>query len=116
MREDNLKSGAAENETAELHPGAMRVLAVLDRSAEVFDPYFSLERLSELTDMRPRTLSATLNEQLHTTFRDLINQYRVRAVAHSVGYKSRTSLVSAFRKETGLTPSEYQRIARQNNI
>lgn len=134
LREDNLKSGAAENETAELHPGAMRVLAVLDRSAEVFDPYFSLERLSELTDMRPRTLSATLNEQLHTTFRDLINQYRVReackklsdvenfghytieAVAHSVGYKSRTSLVSAFRKETGLTPSEYQRIARQNNI
>lgn len=112
----------------------MRILAILDKSAEIFDLDFSLDRLSELTDIRPRTLSAILNEQLHTTFRDLINKYRVReackrlndtenfgqytieAISQSVGYKSRTSLITAFKKETGLTPSEYKRMVRHKNI
>lgn len=116
------------------NPDALMVLSILDKSEEVFESDFSLERLSELTNIRPRTLSMIFNEQLHTTFRDLINQYRVReackklsdianygqytieAISKSVGYKSRTSLITAFKKETGLTPSEYQRIARNRNI
>ena len=116
------------------NPDALMVLSILDKSEEVFESDFSLERLSELTNIRPRTLSMIFNEQLHTTFRDLINQYRVReackklsdianygqytieAISQSVGYKSRTSLITAFKKETGLTPSEYQRIARNRNI
>ena len=135
LREESFEDNTSDKEsTADKHPGAMRILAVLDKTEEVFDPEFSLDRLSELTDIRPRTLSAILNEQLNTSFRDLINRYRVReackklsdianfgqytieAISQSVGYKSRTSLVSAFKKETGLTPSEYQRIARQKNI
>ncbi len=131
LRESNMEQGAIN---ASEHSDSMRILAILDKSAEIFDLDFSLDRLSELTDIRPRTLSAILNEQLHTTFRDLINKYRVReackrlndtenfgqytieAISQSVGYKSRTSLITAFKKETGLTPSEYKRMVRHKNI
>lgn len=107
------------------------ILAIMDESEEKFSTDFSLERLSELVGISSRALSSVLNDSLGITFRDLLNQYRVReachrlsdnehyghltieAISQSVGYKSRTSLVTAFKKETGLTPSEYQRIARK---
>lgn len=106
-----------------------RILSVMDESDEIYSPDFSLERLAELVEMKPRVLSAILNDTFKTTFRDLLNSYRVReacrrlvntdmygnltieAISMSVGYKSRTSLISAFKRETGLTPSEYQKIA-----
>lgn len=134
FRKEHFETGIIDESGVECNPDALMVLSILDKSDEVFEPDFSLERLSELTNIRPRTLSMILNEQLHTTFRDLINQYRVReackklsdianygqytieAISQSVGYKSRTSLITAFKKETGLTPSEYQRIARNKNI
>lgn len=111
-----------------------RILAVMDETDEKFSANFSLERLSELVGISPRALSAVLNDSLGITFRDMLNQYRVReacnrltdtknyghltieAISQSVGYKSRTSLVAAFKKETGLTPSDYQRIAHKSNI
>ncbi len=107
-----------------------RILAVMDETEEKFSADFSLERLAELVGISSRALSAVLNDSLGTSFRELLNQYRVReackrlsdeqnyghltieAISQSVGYKSRTSLVTAFKKETGLTPSDYQRIAR----
>ena len=137
LRKEHFEAGTTDESDESgvgRNPDALMVLSILDKSEEVFESDFSLERLSELTHIRPRTLSMILNEQLHTTFRDLINQYRVReackklsdianygqytieAISQSVGYKSRTSLITAFKKETGLTPSEYQRIARNRNI
>ena len=111
-----------------------RILAVMDETDEKFSSDFSLDRLAELVGITPRALSAVLNDSLGKSFHDLLNQYRVNeacirltdtekygnltieAISQSVGYKSRTSLVTAFKKETGLTPSEYLRIARQGNV
>lgn len=141
QREEEIKAKEAANKTAAasytLPQNAVsqktRILAVMDETEEKFSPDFSLDRLAELVGISPRALSAVLNESLGKTFRDLLNQYRVReacnrlsdienygtytieAISQSVGYKSRTSLISAFKKETGLTPSDYQRIARNGN-
>ncbi len=129
LREESLARSSEIDLESNIHPGVLQILAVLDKSEEIYNPDFSLDRLSEMTGIRPRTLSGILNDQLHLTFRDLLNQYRVReackrlsdsdnyghftieAISQSVGYKSRTSLITAFKKETGLTPSEYQRLA-----
>ncbi len=106
-----------------------RILNVLDHDQSIFDCDFSLDKLAELTDIKPRQLSAIINDAFDKNFYALLNEYRIReacrrlndrehyghltieAISQSVGYKSRTSLVSAFKKETGLTPSEYQKIA-----
>ncbi len=111
-----------------------RILSIMDETEEKFSADFSLDRLAELVGISPRALSAVLNDSLGKTFRDLLNQYRVReackrlsdedhyggltieAISQSVGYRSRTSLVTAFKKETGLTPSDFQRIARNKTL
>lgn len=107
-----------------------RILAVMDNDESVFSSDFSLDRLAELTGIKQRSLSVAINEIFLKNFYELLNEYRVReacrrltdfekfghltieAISQSVGYRSRTSLVNAFKKETGLTPSEYQKMAR----
>ena len=36
----------------------------------------------------------------------------IEAIAIGVGFKSRTSFINAFKREVGLTPSEYMRMAQ----
>ena len=38
--------------------------------------------------------------------------YTIKAIAESVGYKSPTNFISAFKNITGITPSVYQKIAK----
>ena len=94
-------------------------------SEEIYSPAFSLERLSELTGIRKRLLSTVLNEGFGMNFYALLNRYRIRkaierltvertfsrhtleSVGMSVGYRSRTTFINAFRHETGMTPSQY---------
>lgn len=114
--------------------GSMKIISVIDNSPEIYSADFSLHRLAELAGLKSRVVSAILNDSLNTSFRDLLNTYRVReasrrlsdfehyghltieAISSSVGYKSRTSLISAFKRETGLTPSEFQKQARKTSV
>lgn len=110
-----------------------KILRVMDNEDAIFSPDFSLDRMAEMTDIKPRTLSVAINEIFNKNFYELLNEYRVReacrrlsdqqrygrltieAISQSVGYKSRTSLVNAFKRTTGLTPSEYQKLAASQN-
>lgn len=110
-----------------------RIIAIMDTSEEIFSPNFSLDRLSELAGNKPRVISSVLNEILNKSFHELLNEYRVReacrrlddeehyghltieAISASLGYKSRTTLLNAFKKQTGLTPAEYQRLSRRQS-
>ncbi len=68
-------------------------------------------------------VSQVLNEYLQKNFYGLLNHYRieeakelllaqpflsVKAVMYEVGFNSKTSFYSAFKKETGLRPSDYR--------
>lgn len=44
---------------------------------------------------------------------DKMRNYTVEAIAGMVGYRSRNSFTAAFKRITGLYPSEYIRIARE---
>jgi AraC-like DNA-binding protein len=74
-------------------------------------------------------LSQLLNQQLHITFYDYINQYRLEevkqalwdpqedhltilALAFEAWFKSKSVFNEAFKKYTGITPSAYKK-ARQ---
>lgn len=72
-------------------------------------------------------VSQVLNEYLSKNFYALINQYRieeakellltqpflsVKAVMYEVGFNSKTSFYSAFKKETGLSPNDYRLLTR----
>ncbi|MGW9687296.1 helix-turn-helix domain-containing protein [Flagellimonas sp. 2504JD1-5] len=71
-------------------------------------------------------VSQVLNEYMSCNFYALLNQYRigeakdlllsqpflsVKAIMYEVGFNSKTSFYSAFKKETGLSPNDYRGFA-----
>ena len=108
-----------------------RVISVMDTSAEIFAETFTIGRLAELVDDRPNNVSQVINEKYGQSFGALLNdrrikeacrrindaehygQYTIEAIANSVGFRSRTSFVAIFKRIVGLTPSAYQRLARE---
>ena len=40
----------------------------------------------------------------------------IEGIATSVGFKSRTAFINAFKREVGLTPSEYLRMALSKEL
>lgn len=108
-----------------------RILDVVETSGEIYSPDFSADRLAQLTGINYRYLSQVINERFGVNFNTFVNEYRIReackrfndtrrygqytieAVAHSVGFSSRSSFFTSFKKFTGLTPSAYQKMARE---
>ncbi|WP_424961368.1 ABC transporter permease [Ekhidna sp.] len=106
--------------------------AILDRLDEVMleQKFYrrddaSLSRLARELGVTTHHLSQVLNESLKISFQDLIARFRVREaclllrdeqheqvkienIATMVGYNSKSAFNTAFKRRTGLTPSEYR--------
>ena len=85
----------------------------------------TLDDLAQRLDVRPKVLSAALNDGLGQHFFDYVNRYRVDEakrlltnppdpkvtvleVMYQVGFNSRSSFNTLFRKYTGQTPSAFK--------
>jgi len=101
-----------------------RFHTVLVEQKLYLDENLTLGKIASLMDTTDKKLSFFINHHLHTTFYDLINkervamvktqlhekalqQYTLLGIAHNSGFKSKTSFNRIFKKETGLSPSEY---------
>lgn len=84
----------------------------------------SLKSLSDELDINAPQLSELLNSHYGTNFNNFINSYRIEEakivlgnksdlnileIAFECGFNSKTTFNNAFRKFTGLTPSEYKK-------
>ena len=93
-----------------------------------FDPDLTLMDLAEKTSIPYRALSEVINNALKQNFYDFINGYRIREskkllsekgnkfttvleVLYEVGYNSKSSFNVAFKKHTGMTPTEFKRLS-----
>ena len=90
------------------------------------DPELTLAKLSKQLSIPSRYLSQIINEQTDKNFYDFINYYRIEEskillneklrnekyiseILFTVGFNSRSSFNSAFKKYTGYTPSDYRK-------
>ncbi len=90
------------------------------------DPNLTLNNLSAHVGVSLNYVSQTLNESLGQTFFEFVNNWRVKeaiplveagettvlAIAYEVGFNSRSSFYSAFKRSTGMTPTAYKAEAR----
>jgi AraC-like DNA-binding protein len=93
------------------------------------DPDLTLEQLAGQLALRPRVLSQVINEDLGQNFFEFINRYRigeakallmdpadkkmtVLEVLYQVGFNSKSSFNTLFKKQTGVTPSEFKKKRR----
>lgn len=109
------------------------IVEVMENNDEIFQPGFSVERLASLVGSRYRYVSQVIHERFGCNFNTFLNEYRIKeackrmndtehygnltieAISSGVGFKSRTSFVTSFKRFTGLTPSEYQAQAKREN-
>ena len=85
----------------------------------------SLIALADSLEVNPKTLSFVINEHMHKNFNDYINTWRIEEVkkrlsdkaydhfkmltiAFDCGFNSKSTFNLAFKKATGLSPSEYR--------
>jgi AraC-like DNA-binding protein len=90
------------------------------------DPDLTLEKLASLMKTPRHHLSEVLNQYLHRTFYQFINDYRMQKVLHlldhcrrqevtpnilsiayEAGFNSKSAFNQYFKKTTGFTPTEY---------
>jgi AraC-like DNA-binding protein len=92
------------------------------------DPNLNLNLLAIHIGIGQKTISAVLNQHLQKSFNEFINQYRVDAVktklqqpetvnltiagiASTCGFNSQATFQRTFKELTGMSPSEYRKLA-----
>lgn len=88
-------------------------------------PRLNIERLAQQLNMPPRHLSHVINHYFHKNFFEFINDYRleqtcvrlrspgwadksVQDIYESVGFRSKSSFFTLFRKYADMTPNQYR--------
>jgi len=90
------------------------------------NPQLSLAELAGRLNLSPKALSQVINQSFNQSFFDYINSYRIREaqeilesneeekltvleVMYDVGFNSKSSFNTAFKKATGQTPTEFRK-------
>ena len=106
---------------------------VMNREKPYLDSDLTLQKLAGSIEVTPQHLSQVINEKLNQNFFDFVNCYRIKeakrllvdprgelltilAIAEEVGFNSKSSFNSAFKKLTGMTPSEYKKSYSPENL
>lgn len=117
----------ADEESARLFP---HILKAMEENRAIYSLGFGIDDLAAILHAQPRSVSKAINACSGTNFHQFLNGYRIREacrmmqatdpasttveyIAETVGFKSRTSFASLFKKTTGLTPSEYWKMAQK---
>lgn len=124
-------SELSEDDKGKILAGIKKVMA---NKEEICSPEFSVIRLSTLAGYRPKDISEVIHDFYNCNFNVFLNEYRIKeacrrlaedsvfkrltvqGMANSVGFKSRSAFIAAFKRFAGLTPSEYIKISAQANV
>jgi AraC-like DNA-binding protein len=117
------KSGLTDEE-AQNH--LKNLLSVMESDKPYLKSDLTLRELAEKLSMSAHNLSEILNTRLNQNFYDFINRYRVEevkrkladtesgkysllAIAFDSGFNSKSAFNTIFKKQTGVTPSQYRK-------
>lgn len=111
---------------------AAKLAVLMQEKKSYTDPELTLEKLSSLIKTPRHHLSEVLNQYMHQTFYQYINDYRMKEVlalldhcrqkqvtpnilslAYDAGFNSKSSFNQYFKKTTGYTPTEYLKQPRK---
>ena len=116
-------SNLSEERVEEL---AKRVTRSLENEKLYMNPNLNSEDLAKKVGIPAYQLSQVVNIGLNTTFFELLSQYRIEEVkrklidqdysdetiiniAYSSGFNSKSAFNTAFKKQTGVTPSVFRK-------
>ncbi|MEJ1239670.1 helix-turn-helix domain-containing protein [Chryseolinea sp. T2] len=107
----------------EIEANKARVEELMAKKKLFLDPDLSLPRMAEEAGLSTHALSYLLNTGFGENFYAFVNRYRVEeakyllttriktlsmlGIAYEAGFRSKTTFNNAFKKHTGLSPSQY---------
>jgi AraC-like DNA-binding protein len=114
------------NSDLEANSEIKNVKEYMQQESPYLDPLLTLQKLATLMQIPSRDLSILINHKMGHHFFDFINRYRIEATAkllknneqrkltileilYQVGFNSKSSFNTAFKKQTGLTPTQYRK-------
>ncbi|MCB0386909.1 MAG: helix-turn-helix transcriptional regulator, partial [Bdellovibrionales bacterium] len=112
---------------------AKQAIAYFEGSKDIMDPNFKLSRLAQALSVPKHHLSQVLSISLQRSFYDLLNEYRIEEVkrrlknpsydgqtiidiAYAVGFNSKSTFNTAFKRLVGMTPSAYRDNCRSQDL
>lgn len=101
---------------------AQKLKATMEEHELFRDDELSLNRLSASVAISENYISETLSQHLHTNFFQFVNSYRIEeakkllknsdmlvsSIAYEVGFKSKSTFNSSFKKMVGTTPTAFK--------
>lgn len=104
--------------------------SVMSDMHTISNPDFNLTLLAKLVESNTKYVSYVINKTYQKNFKTYLNEFRVReasrklsdpqyahltiqAVAEMVGFNSPNTFITAFKKIIGMTPSVYQKLAKE---
>ncbi len=108
------------------HIYVKKLLEFMETNKPYHQPDLTLSKLSDHINVPVHYLSQIINEKLDVNFLDFINSYRINeakdklidpdfshlsilGVAFDVGFNAKSTFYSVFKKQTGMTPTEFIR-------
>jgi len=102
-----------------------RILQYMETAKPHLDPTISLQKLTDALSIPSHHLSQVLNSEFKQNFFDFINLYRIKEskkilselksnkktileILYESGFNSKSVFNTAFKKHTGLTPTQYR--------
>ncbi len=107
----------------------LRIQEVMDNPEMICQQDFTVARLAKIVESNTTYVSQAINEKYGVAFSIVLGSCRVKeacrrmndqknygnhsieGISTGVGFKSRTAFINAFKREVGLTPSEYLQLA-----
>lgn len=106
--------------------GLERLVQFMEKEKPYLDPNLKVHHLAATLDLTPHLISKVINQEKGMNFYDFVNSYRTEefkhrvkadeykhltllGIAFDVGFNSKSSFNRIFKKNTGMTPSEFFR-------
>jgi AraC-like DNA-binding protein len=120
VEESNQSRSLISNEEVE------KLTSYMESEKPYLNPSLSIRNLSEEIEMNSRDLSVLINKNLNKHFFDFVNEYRINEamnilknpekkdftvleILYEVGFNSKSSFNTAFKKYTGFTPTQFKK-------
>jgi len=104
-----------------------RLIIIMEEDKPYLESGITLSQLSTLVDCTSNNFSQVINDELGKSFFDFINMYRINhakrqllcnevgkigilQIAMDAGFNSKSAFYEAFKKNVGMTPSQYRKI------
>jgi len=109
----------------------LSLVNAMEEDKVYLDPGLNLSELAGHTGLPAKTISAVLNQHIHKSFNEFVNEYRIQAVKEKIGqpqldhltivgiafecgFHSQATFQRVFKEMTGESPSAFRKSARSS--